>query len=197
MPDTVCQRAVWKTTSARHCLPDAVCQTAISQMPSTRLSGRRGVCQTPSTRHCLPDAVLQTVCQRAVWQAVLCQTVWQTPRLLDAVYLIPSCRHCLPDAVSARCHVYQTVWQTAPGRQCLADGVCQAALCQTVWQTPLLVDGVWQTVSSRQCLADSLAEGRLADTVCLILSCRRCLPDAVWRLADHIWQTSSARHWIC
>ncbi len=144
-------------------------------------SARHCVCQTL----CLPVAVCQTV-----WQRAVCQTVWQI-----RVCQTPSTRHCLPDAV------WHTVWQTA--------------LCQTVWQTPRLADTASarrrlpDTASARRHLADAvssrqcLAEGRLAD-VCLIPSCRRCLPDAampdavcqtvwqMWRLPDAVCLTLSA-----
>ncbi len=167
--------AVCVIPSCRRCLPDAAMPDAVCQTPhlADAVSGRRGIWQTASGRRRLADSVWQTASGRRR----LPDTVLQTLSARRRVCQMPR----LPDSL-AEASGRQSGRGTS-GRRRLADGVCQAALCQTVWQTPCLAD----TVSSRQCLADSLAEDRLADAICQTL----CLPEAVCQTA--ISQMPSAR----
>ncbi len=182
LPDGSLPDCLADAAFARHGLPDTVCQTPSGRQSGRGLSGRHCVCQTPPARCCLPDGpVPDCLAEGGRWPSARLSgrhRVCQMRHLADAVCLIPSCRrclpdaampdatsarHCLPDATSTRqsgrgvCQTVRqrTVWQTASGRQCLADDVCQMPSARRlyarlsgrhrIWQTQCLADGVWQT----------------------------------------------------
>ncbi len=170
--------------SGRQCLADGICQTALCQtvwqtprLPDA-VSGRRHLADTVSSRWRLEDAV--------------CLIPSYRRRLPDTVSTRqsgtgPSGRRHLPDSASARRHLADVasarqsgrgpladgIWPTVPGRWHLPDTVCQAALCQTVWQTLRLPDvasgrrRLADTVSSRRCLTDAAMPDAVCQTLCL------------------------------
>ncbi len=178
------RRGVWQPP-----LPDCLVDVASQCLPdttSTRQSGRG-----PSGRRHLADGRLADGIR---------QTESGRRRLPDAVCQVPSARRRLPDRPLPDC-LADGVWPS--GRQCLADDVCQTALCQTAYRLPDTASarrGVWQTASDRRRLADTvssrwhLADAAMPDSVCQTVWQR-----AVWKtvcgrrhLADTVCQTLSA-----
>ncbi len=143
-------------------------------MPSARCCLPHCLPDAVSGRRCLPDATSTRQSGRGVCQTPRLQTVWQW-----AVWQTASGRQHLADTVSGRWHlpdaVYQTVWQRCLPDAASADSLAEGCLADSIWQTQCLADSIWQT----QCLADGICQMPSTRQSGKGLSGRRHLADTV------------------